>query len=65
MCHVSKESRMRKILNRFRQNEEGAALVEYGMLVGLIAVICVAAVTLLGTDVSSAFSAIAAQLSAI
>ena len=56
---------MRKILNRFRQNEEGAALVEYGMLVGLIAVICVAAVTLLGQDVSSAFSAIAAQLSAI
>ena len=65
MCHVSKESRMRKMLNRFRQNEEGAALVEYGMLVGLIAVICVAAVTLLGTDVSSAFSTIAAKLSAI
>ena len=56
---------MRKILNRFRQNEEGAALVEYGLLVGLIAVICVAAVTLLGQDVSSAFSAIAAKLSAI
>jgi pilus assembly protein Flp/PilA len=56
---------MRKIINRFRQNEEGAALVEYGLLVGLIAVICVAAVTLLGTDVSSAFSAIAARLSAI
>jgi len=56
---------MRKIINRFRQNEEGAALVEYGLLVGLIAVICVAAVTLLGTDVSSAFSTIAAKLSAI
>ena len=64
-CHLSKEARMRKILNRFRQNEEGAALVEYGMLVGLIAVICVAAVTILGTDVSSAFSIIAAKLSAI
>jgi len=64
-CHLSKESRMRKILNRFRQNEEGAALVEYGLLVGLIAVICVAAVTLLGQDVSSAFSTIAAKLSAI
>jgi pilus assembly protein Flp/PilA len=56
---------MRKILNRFCQNEEGAALVEYGLLVGLIAVICVAAVTLLGQDVSSAFSAIALKLSAI
>jgi pilus assembly protein Flp/PilA len=56
---------MRKILNRFRQNEEGAALVEYGLLVGLIAVICVAAVTLLGNEVSSAFARIAALLSAI
>ena len=56
---------MRKIISRFRQDEGGAALVEYGMLVGLIAVICVAAVTLLGSEVSSAFSLIAASLSAI
>ena len=56
---------MRKLINRFRRDEEGAALVEYGMLVGLIAVICVAAVTLLGKDVSNAFSAIADSLSAI
>jgi hypothetical protein len=31
-------------------------LVEYGMLVGLIAVICVVAVTTLGAEVSTAFS---------
>jgi len=56
---------MRKILYCLRQNEEGAALVEYGLLVGLIAVICVAAVTLLGQEISTAFSTIAAKLSAI
>jgi pilus assembly protein Flp/PilA len=56
---------MRKLLNRFRRDEEGAALIEYGMLVGLIAVICVAAVTLLGTNVSTAFSTIAEALSGI
>jgi pilus assembly protein Flp/PilA len=56
---------MRKLIDRFRRDNEGAALVEYGMLVGLIAVICVAAVTLLGNEVSNAFSAIAAELSAI
>jgi pilus assembly protein Flp/PilA len=56
---------MRKLINRFRRDDEGAALVEYGMLVGLIAVICVAAVTLLGNEVSDAFSSIAASLSAI
>jgi len=56
---------MLKVINRFRRDEEGAALVEYGMLVGLIAVICVAAVTLLGQEVSDAFSTIAAALAAI
>jgi pilus assembly protein Flp/PilA len=56
---------MRKLINRFRHDEEVAALVEYGMLVGLIAVICVAAVTLLGQEVSTAFSVIAASLTAI
>ena len=49
----------------WRQDEQGAALVEYGMLVGLIAVICIGAVTLLGQEVSSAFSAIASSLSGI
>jgi pilus assembly protein Flp/PilA len=56
---------MRKLVNRFRKDEEGAALVEYGMLVGLIAVICIAAVTLLGQEISTAFSIIAASLAAI
>jgi pilus assembly protein Flp/PilA len=56
---------MREIINRFRRDEEGAALVEYGMLVGLIAVICVAAVTLLGTDISAAFSTIASSLATL
>jgi pilus assembly protein Flp/PilA len=51
-----------KLINRFRREEDGAALVEYGMLVGLIAVICVVAVTTLGTEVSQAFSTIASAL---
>ena len=49
-------------INRLRREDEGAALVEYGMLVGLIAVICVVAVTTLGTEVSTAFSNIARAL---
>ena len=56
---------MQKLLNRFGREEEGAALVEYGMLVGLIAVICVVAVTTLGTEVSTAFSKIASGLAGI
>jgi pilus assembly protein Flp/PilA len=50
------------LIHRFRRDEQGAALVEYGILVGLIAVICIAAVTIVGTQVSVAFSKIASQL---
>jgi pilus assembly protein Flp/PilA len=38
-------------LKRFLKDEEGASLVEYGLLVGLIAVVCIAVVTTLGTGV--------------
>ncbi len=43
-------------------DQEGAALVEYGMLVGLIAVICITAVSLLGTTIESVFNEIVTQL---
>src|SRR5216684_649858 len=33
------------------KKEEGASLVEYGLLVGLIAVVCIGAITLLGQDI--------------
>ena len=56
---------MRSLIKRFRRDDEGAALVEYGMLVGLSAVICVVAVTALCTEVSTAFSTIASALSGI
>jgi pilus assembly protein Flp/PilA len=47
----------------FSKKEEGASLVEYGLLVGLIAVVCIGAITLLGQDISSLFSRIAQKLS--
>jgi pilus assembly protein Flp/PilA len=53
---------MRKLVSRFVKNDDGAALVEYGMLVGLIAVICVASVTTLGTEIAAAFANIATAL---
>jgi pilus assembly protein Flp/PilA len=56
---------MRKLIARLRQHEEGAALVEYGMLIGLIAVVCLVAVTTLGTEISAAFSKYAVGLAGI
>jgi pilus assembly protein Flp/PilA len=55
---------MRSISKFFRQ-EEGAALVEYGMLVGLIAAVCIVAVTALGVTINGVFVAINTALSAI
>ncbi len=43
---------------KFVQGEEGATMVEYALMVALIAVVCIAAVTLLGGSASSKFSQI-------
>jgi pilus assembly protein Flp/PilA len=40
------------------RSERGASLVEYALLVALIALVCVAAVTFLGGTVSSKYSTI-------
>jgi pilus assembly protein Flp/PilA len=55
---------MRKLVTRFAKNEEGAALVEYGLLVGLIAVVCIAAVQLLGGQINGVFTSITNTLTA-
>ena len=43
-------------LRRLVCDEEGATLVEYVLLVALIAVVCIAAVTLLGKSASGKFT---------
>ena len=43
------------LVSRLRRDEKGASLVEYGLLVGLIAVVCIAAVSLLGGTMSGYF----------
>ena len=56
---------MHILVHALRRDEKGAALIEYGLLIGLIAVICAAAVTLLGAEISGAFSFMATNLSVI
>jgi len=45
-----------------RDDEEGASLVEYGLLLSLVAVVCIAAITLLGGSISSMLSTLAGQI---
>ena len=44
-------------------DERGASLVEYALLVALIAVVCIAAITLLGTSASGKFNSVANSIS--
>lgn len=39
------------------KTEEGQGLAEYGMILALIAVVCIGVVTTLGTDIQGVFSA--------
>jgi pilus assembly protein Flp/PilA len=55
---------MRNLVTRFVNDEEGAALVEYGMLVGLIACACLAAITLLGGQINTLFGYVTNALAA-
>ena len=50
---------VRKLLTR---REEGATLAEYGLLLALIAVVCIAAITVLGTKISSMFTTVAGSI---
>ena len=42
--------------------EEGATMVEYGLMLALIAIVCIVAVALLGTNLSTAFNSIAGKV---
>jgi pilus assembly protein Flp/PilA len=55
---------MRNLVTRFAKDESGASLVEYGLLLGLIAVVCIVAVQGLGLTVNEVFSEINADIKA-
>jgi pilus assembly protein Flp/PilA len=49
-------------LQHLAKDEEGASLVEYILLVALIAVVCIAAVTLLGKSAADRFDKTATSI---
>ena len=48
--------------SRLKDEEKGATAVEYGLMVGLIAVVIIAAVALLGTQLDGLFRRVVAAL---
>ncbi len=49
---------------RFTKSERGAALVEYALLLALIAVVCIVALTTLGGQASSKFDEVGDSIAA-
>ncbi len=53
------------LINLFRRDERGAAMVEYGLLVGLVALGVAAAAITLGGDISTLYNNVAAYLAGL
>jgi pilus assembly protein Flp/PilA len=49
-------------VSELKKREEGQALVEYALLLALIAIVSIAVLTVLGTKVSHIFSKISSKL---
>jgi pilus assembly protein Flp/PilA len=47
---------MKNLINRFVREEEGQDLIEYGLLIGIITVGCIAAITSIGPKVTAYFT---------
>jgi len=47
---------MLRAARQFFKNEDGAALIEYGMLVMLIALLCIIALKTIGSKVANGFN---------
>jgi pilus assembly protein Flp/PilA len=53
-----------RTVRRFLHDDEAATMPEYALMVALIAVVCIAAVTLIGGNASAKFNAVAAAIGA-
>lgn len=51
------------VQTRLNRDDRGASLVEYALLVALIAVVCIGAVSFLGSSASTKFSSVGQSIS--
>ena len=53
---------MSTLMKRLWKEEEGATMVEYGLMLALIAVVCIAIITTLGTNLRTMFTTISGAI---
>lgn len=52
-----------KAIQKFLREEDGVTAIEYGLIAALIAVVIIAAVTIVGTQLNKTFTAVGTKLS--
>ncbi len=55
---------MTNLFARFVKDESGATAIEYGLIAALIAVVCITALTTVGTDLVALFGRVSTGLKA-
>jgi len=55
-------SHLQKSLIRFLKNEDGPTAVEYAVMLALIIVVCITAITTLGTNANKTFTDVGNQI---
>ena len=53
---------MKKFISKFMSDESGATAIEYGLIAALIAVVIIAAVTVLGGEIKTSFEKVGAAM---
>lgn len=51
-----------KYLNRLLRDESGATAIEYGLIAALIAIVCITAMTTVGTELRDKFTQVSTAL---
>lgn len=67
-AYVAAQTRLEQLkdhMRNLRDDDSGAALVEYALIVGLMAVVITGAFTTLKTPITNAFTTIGNQLNAV
>lgn len=53
---------MKEMAKRFFKEEDGQGMVEYGLIIGLIAIVVVVALVILGPKIATLFNNVSAKL---
>ena len=56
--------RIRSVVSQFARGEEGVTMIEYGLLAALIAVVCIGAITVVGTQLNALFTTVSDAVTA-